>query len=323
MTSAPPRVRMKDVWRIPNESLEAAQDDAIRVAVAEMERAGLDVLTDGEIRRESYFNQFANALDGIDLNSPGEAISRAGRPTPVPRVVGPVRRNRPVLVRDVAYLRAITDRQIKVTVPGPFTMTRLVQDEYYNDPDALVAAYADVVNDELKDLKLAGADIVQLDEPYLQSHAEEAGDRGIEAINRALDGIEGPTAVHLCFGYAYVVKDKPSGYDFLPELETCVVDQISIEAAEPHLDPSILGSLTSKKVIYGVLDLNDHRVETPEEVAGRIRGALDYINPERPIVAPDCGMKYLPRDVAFAKLKSMVDGRDMVLAGIGASSANH
>lgn len=315
---------MTDVWRIPADQLELAQDDAVRLAVHDMERAGLDIVTDGEIRRESYFNQFANALDGIDLNNPGKAISRAGRPTPVPRVVGPVRRTHPVLKRDVEFLRAQTDREIKVTVPGPFTMTRLVQDEHYGDEDALVDAYADAVNEELKDLKLAGADVIQLDEPYLQSHAEQATERGVAAINRALSGIGGPTAVHLCFGYAYVVKEKPSGYAFLESLEDSTVDQVSIEAAQPRVDPTVLTSLKSKTVIYGVIDLDDYTVETPEIVADRIRDALEYVEPERLIVAPDCGMKYLPANIALAKLQAMVGGRNIVrgeFEGFGESIA--
>jgi 5-methyltetrahydropteroyltriglutamate--homocysteine methyltransferase len=252
----------------------------------------------------------------MHLGRSKEAISRAGRPTPVPRIVGPVQRSHPVLLRDVEFLRAATDRQIKVTVPGPFTMTRLVQDEYYNDEDALIAAYADAVNAELRDLKSAGADVIQLDEPYLQSHAEQAAVRGVEALDRALDGIEGPTAVHLCFGYAYVVKGKPSGYSFLAELEGSSVDQISIEAAQPGINPAALEPLKTKSVIYGVLDLDNHAVETPAIVADRIRGALEHIPADRLILAPDCGMKYLPRDVAFGKLAAMVAGRDIVLAEI-------
>ncbi len=318
MAAGPPRVRMRDVWRIDEDHLQAAQDDGVRLAVFDMERAGVDILTDGEVRRESYFNQFANALDGIDLDNPGEVLSRLGRPTLVPRVVGPVRRLAPVFVRDVEFLRAQTTRPIKVTVPGPFTMTRLVLDEYYHDEEALIGAYADAVNEELRDLKVAGADIVQLDEPYLQSNAAEAAQNGIAAINRALDGIAGPTALHLCFGYAYVVKEKPSGYSFLAELEGSTADQISIEAAQPGLDPATLAALPGKTVIFGVLDLDSHEVETAEIVAARLRGALEHIAPERLIAAPDCGMKYLPRDVAFAKLKAMAAGAEIVRREIGA-----
>ncbi len=313
----PPRVRMREVWRVAEAELQGAQDDAVRLAVDDMERAGIDIPTDGEMRRESYFNQFATALDGLDVDAPGEVLSRLGNKTLVPRVVGPIRRTRPVLVRDVEFLRARTDRPIKVTVPGPFTMTKLAKDEFYGDVGRLIDAYADAVNAELLDLKRAGADVVQLDEPYLQAHAEEARDHGVRAIDRALDGIDGPTALHLCFGYAYVVKNKPDGYSFLSELEASSVDQVSIEAAEPDIDLAVLARLPSKTIIVGALDLSRVDVETAETVASRIRAALEHVPPERIIVAPDCGMKYLPRDVAFAKLCALVEGAHLVRAEIG------
>jgi 5-methyltetrahydropteroyltriglutamate--homocysteine methyltransferase len=312
VNSSPPRVRMKEVWRHSGDDLIRAQDDAVQLTVRDMERAGIDILTDGEVRRESYFNEFANALGGLDLGNPGEVLSRLGNKTLVPRVVGPITRSGSIFARDVAYLRTQTDRLIKVTVPGPFTMTRLVMDDYYHDEEALIGAYADAVNRELKDLKRAGADVVQLDEPYLQSNAEEAKINGISAINRALDGIEGTKAIHLCFGYAYVVKEKPSGYSFLAELEGSVADQISIEAAEPGLDPTIFDSLPSKTIILGALNLADHSIETPETIAMRIRAALEHVGPDRLVIAPDCGMKYLPRDVAFCKIKSLAEGAALV-----------
>jgi 5-methyltetrahydropteroyltriglutamate--homocysteine methyltransferase len=318
-TKAPPRVRMKDVWRVPEAELENAQDDAVRLVLRDMERAGVDIVTDGEVRRESYFNQFANALGGLDIDRPGEVLSRLGRPTLVPRVAGPIRRTEPVFARDVAFLRAETDRQIKVTVPGPFTMTRLALDDYYHDEAALIADYADAVNAEIRDLKKAGADIIQLDEPYLQSNAEEAQVHGIAAINRALEGIDGETAIHLCFGYAYVVKNKPSGYSFLKELEASSARQISIETAEPKLDLAVLRDLPTKTVILGVIDLATEEVETAETVAARIRPALEYIEAERLVIAPDCGMKYLPRDSAFGKICAMVEGTRIVRREIGAA----
>lgn len=312
LSKGPPRVRMTDVWKVGTEALVQAQDDAVSLTVRELERAGLDILTDGEIRRESYFNQFANALDGLDLDKPGEVLSRLGNPTLVPRVIAPIVRSSPVFLRDAEFLRGQTDRRIKVTVPGPFTMTRLVKDDYYKDEKALLSAYADAVNAELKDLKSAGVDIVQLDEPYLQSNAEEAKENGVWAINQALDGIEGVSAVHLCFGYAYVVKEKPNGYSFLEELDDCRATQISIEAAEPNLDPAVLAALPSKTIVFGVLNMDASVTETSEEVAGRIHGALNHISPERLVIAPDCGMKYLSRDHAHLKVEAMIDGTDLV-----------
>ncbi len=312
LSKGPPRVRMSQVWRMPEERLEEAQDDATLVALHDQERAGIDIVSDGEIRRESYFNRFANALDGIDLDNPATVPSRTGKPTQVPRVVGPIRRARAVQVRDVEFLRAHTTRPIKITIPGAFTMAKLALDEYYGDVEALIMAYADALNEEVHALKAAGADVIQIDEPYMQANAEEAGRYGIAAIDRALDGIDGTTVVHLCFGYAYVVKDKPSGYSFLPELEACCATAISIEAAQPNLDPSILASLPSKRVMFGVLDLGTQEVETPELVATRLRGALAHIATERLIVAPDCGMKYLPRAVAYGKLQAMVEGANIV-----------
>ena len=303
-----PRVRLREVWRPPGPLLESAQDDATRLAVADMERAGVDIVTDGEVRRESYFNRFATALEGIDLDNHGTMLDRTGREIPVPRVVGPIRRLRLVQVRDTEFLHRITDRPIKMTVPGPFTMSQLAQNDHYPDEASLAEAYADVLNEELRDIKAAGADIVQLDEPYLQARPEAARRFGVAAIDRALRGITGPTVVHICFGYAYVVKDKPSGYSFLPELDGCIADQISIEAAQPRLDPAVLDSLPSKTIMLGALDLGDAGVETSETIIGRVRAALAHIAPDRLVIAPDCGMKYLPRDIAFGKLQAMVEG---------------
>jgi 5-methyltetrahydropteroyltriglutamate--homocysteine methyltransferase len=304
----PPRVRARELWRIPAEHLEEAQDDATRVAVADMERAGVDVITDGEMRRESYSNRFATALEGIDLDEPGTALDRTGHPNPVPRVVGPVRRTRPVEVRDVEFLRALSDRRIKITVPGPFTMTQQAQNDHYASDRDLALAYAEAVNEELRDLKAAGADVVQIDEPYLQARPEAAREYALEAIGRALDGIEGETVLHTCFGYAAIVHERPNGYPFLRELAGCAATHVSIEAAQPDLDPQMLRELGDKTVVLGVLDLGAEDVETPEVVAGRIRRALDVVPAERLVVAPDCGMKYLPRGRAYEKLAAMVEG---------------
>jgi 5-methyltetrahydropteroyltriglutamate--homocysteine methyltransferase len=308
----PPRVRARELWRVPEELLEQAQDDATRLAVADMERAGVDVITDGEMRRESYSNRFATALDGLDLDNPGVALDRTGHENVVPRVVGPVRRREPVEVRDVEFLRTLTDRTIKITVPGPFTMTQQAQNDHYADDRSLALAYAEAVNEELRDLKAAGADVVQIDEPYLQARLEAAREYALEAIDRALAGIEGETVLHTCFGYAYVVKDKPSGYPFLAELNECAAVTISLEAAQPAVDPAVLGELPSKRVMWGVLDLASEDVETPDLVADRLRRALEFVPPERLIAAPDCGMKYLPRERAYAKLQAMAEGARLV-----------
>jgi 5-methyltetrahydropteroyltriglutamate--homocysteine methyltransferase len=308
----PPRVRAREIWRVPDPFLEEAQDDATRLAIADMEGAGVDIISDGEIRRESYSNRFATALDGFDIDHPGTAIDRTGHPNPVPRVVGPVRRTRPVEVRDLQFLREHTRRPIKITVPGPFTVTQQAQNDYYPDERSLALAVAAAINEEIKDLFAAGADVVQIDEPYLQARPERAREYGVEVINRALEGITGTTALHMCFGYAAIVHDRPGQYAFLPELNACAARQISIEAAQPGLDLSILRALPEKTIILGVLNLGDERVETPEVVADRIRDALRQVEPERLVVAPDCGMKYLPRDIAFAKLQSMVEGAKIV-----------
>jgi 5-methyltetrahydropteroyltriglutamate--homocysteine methyltransferase len=300
------------MWRIPDEHLEQAQDDATLVAIRDMERAGLDIITDGEIRRESYSNRFATALDGIDLDHPGQVMAGRGTPTPVPRVVGPIRRTRPVQVRDVEFLRANTDRRIKATVPGPFTLAQQAQNEYYPDRESLAMDYAVCVNQEVKALFAAGADIVQLDEPWVRTNPDEARKYAVPAINKALEGVHGPTALHLCFGYAAVVAGKPSGYAFLSELEDSVVQQISIEAAQPKLDLAILKAFSTKTIILGVIDLGDMTIETPEGIADRIREALNVIPPERLMVAPDCGMKYLPRDIAYRKLRAMTLGAAIV-----------
>jgi 5-methyltetrahydropteroyltriglutamate--homocysteine methyltransferase len=309
----PARVRNRDLWLVPEPLLEAAQDDATVLAMRDMERAGIDVLTDGEARRESYSNRFATALEGMDLDDPGVVPSRTGRPTTVPRVTGPIRRREAVLVRDVRFARASTDRPLKITVPGPFTMTHQCQDDWYGDERALAMDLAAAVNAELRDLKAAGADVLQIDEPHLQARPQAARSYALEAIERALDGVPGPTALHTCFGYAHLVHDRPAGYPFLDELADCAADQVSIESAQQRLDPAIVRRLGRKTVILGVIDLADESpVETAEEMAARIRAALAHIEPERLILGPDCGMKYLPRPVAYGKLRAMVAGRDLV-----------
>jgi 5-methyltetrahydropteroyltriglutamate--homocysteine methyltransferase len=316
----PPRVRARELWRVAPEWLEQAQDDATLLAIRDQERAGLDIITDGEMRRESYSNRFATALEGVDIDNPGTALDRSGHPNPVPRIVGRIRRKHPVEVRDVEFLRANTDRAIKMTVPGPFTMSQQAQNEFYDSEAELALDYAAAVNQEIKDLFAAGADIVQIDEPYMQARPEKARQYGLDALNRALDGVTGQTAVHICFGYAAIIHERPSGYSFLPELSGCSVHQVSIETAQSSLDCSILEHLPGKKIILGVLDLSTHEVETPEQVAARIRRALPHADAEQIIVAPDCGLKYLPRDVAFGKMRAMVEGAKRVradLAGAG------
>jgi 5-methyltetrahydropteroyltriglutamate--homocysteine methyltransferase len=308
----PPRVRAKELWRVAPEWLEQAQDDATLLAIRDQERAGLDIITDGEMRRESYSNRFATALDGVDLDNPGTALDRSGNPNPVPRVVGPIRRRHSVQVRDVEFLRANTDRMIKITVPGPFTMSQQAQDDYYKDEVALAMDYAAAVNVEIEDLFVAGADIVQVDEPYMQARAEKAKKFGTRVLDRALQGVNGTTAVHICFGYAAVIHNRPPAYSFLPEFENSLVQQISIETAQAKLDCSVLEKLPSKTILLGVLDLSDMAVETPETVAARIRRALPHVPAERIVVAPDCGLKYLPREVAYGKMKAMADGAAIV-----------
>ena len=308
----PPRVRAKELWRIPEPYLAEAQDDATALAIRAQEEAGLDIVTDGEIRRESYSNRFATALSGVDLDRPAVVRGRSSGQVVVPRIVGPIRRLHPVEVRDVEFLRRHTGRMIKITLPGPFTMSRQAKDEFYHDEEALVMDYAAAVNAELRDLKAAGADVIQLDEPWLEARAEEARRLAVPAIDRALDGIPGPTALHLCFGYAYVARDKPNRYSFLGELTASRIEQISIEAAQPGLDLADLDRLTGKTVIFGVIGMADPQPETPETVAARIRAALAHVPPDRLIPAPDCGMKYIPRDTAFAKLQALAEGAAIV-----------
>jgi 5-methyltetrahydropteroyltriglutamate--homocysteine methyltransferase len=308
----PPRVRAKDLWRVTPELLDQAQNDATILAIRDQERAGLDIITDGEMRRESYSNRFATALEGVDIDNPGTALDRSGHPNPVPRVVGPVRRKHPVEVRDVQFLRANTDRMIKMTVPGPFTMSQQAQNDFYKSEEEMALDYAAAVNAEIKDLFAAGADIVQIDEPYMQARPEKARKYAIKALNRALDGVKGTTAVHICFGYAAIIHERPSGYSFLSEFEGSPVQQVSIETAQSSLDTSILKQLPNKTIILGVVDLSNMEVETPETVAARIRRALPYVPADRVIVAPDCGLKYLPREAAYGKMVSMVRGAEIV-----------
>ena len=308
----PPRVRAKELWRVAPEYLEEAQNDATLLAIREQERAGLDIITDGEQRRESYSNRFATALEGVDIDNPGTALDRSGHPNPVPRIIGNIRRKQPVEVRDVEFLRANTERTIKITVPGPFTMSQQAQNEFYKDEEEMVLDYAAAVNAEIRDLFAAGADIVQLDEPYMQARPEKARKYGLLGLDAALDGIEGTTAIHICFGYAAIIHVRPHGYSFLPELAGSPVQQISIETAQSKLDCAVLGELPGKTIILGTLDLSDMTIETPEIVAARIHRALPYVPAERIVVAPDCGLKYLPREVAHGKMCAMVEGAKIV-----------
>jgi 5-methyltetrahydropteroyltriglutamate--homocysteine methyltransferase len=311
----PPRVRARELWRVPEQYLAEAQDDATIMAIKAQEEAGLDIITDGEIRRESYSNRFATALDGIDLDNPGTALDRSGHPNPVPRVVGKIRRRHAVGVRDLRFLQRHTHRRVKVTVPGPFTMAQQAQIDHYGGSRELAAMdYAAALNEEIRDLFNAGADLVQIDEPYMQARPEEARAFGLEALNRALENVSGTTAVHICFGYAAIIHVRPSGYSFLPELAGCSCAQVSIETAQSSLDCAVLEQLPGKKIILGVIDLSDPAVETPELVAQRIRRALPFVEPRNLLIAPDCGMKYLPRETAFGKLQAMVAGTQMVRA---------
>jgi 5-methyltetrahydropteroyltriglutamate--homocysteine methyltransferase len=311
----PPRVRARELWRIADPYLGEAQDDATLMAIKAQEDAGLDIITDGEIRRESYSNRFATALDGIDLDNPGSALDRSGHPNPVPRVVGKIKRRHAVAVRDLNFLRSHTQRRVKATVPGPFTMAQQAQIDYYDGSrEAAAMDYAAAVNEEIHDLFAAGADVVQIDEPYMQARPDEARAYGLKAVNRALENAPGTTALHICFGYAAIIHSRPSGYSFLPELSDCSCAQISIETAQSNLDCAVLKGLPGKKILLGVIDLADQNIETPEVVANRIRRALPYVNASDLLVAPDCGMKYLPRAVAFGKLQAMVAGAQMVRA---------
>ncbi len=309
----PPRVRARELWRVPEQWLAQAQDDATVLAIKAQEDAGLDIVTDGEIRRESYSNRFATALEGVDLDNPGTALDRSGHPNPVPRVVGRIRRKHAVQVDDLLFLKRHTQRKVKVTVPGPFTMAQQAQIDFYGGSREKAALdYAAAVNEEILDLFAHGADIVQLDEPYMQARPDEARAFGLAALNRALEDVTGTVAVHICFGYAAIIHQRPSGYSFLPELAQCTCTQVSIETAQSNLDCSVLAKLGNKKILLGVLDLSDMNAETPQQVAARIRRALPHVDPRNVIVAPDCGMKYLPRDVADAKLRAMVEGARIV-----------
>ncbi len=310
----PPRVRAKELWRVDPARLEEAQRDATLLALAAQHEANIDIVTDGEMRRESYSNHFATALDGVDLDKPGESMDRTGKLVPVPRIVGPIRRRYAVEAPFVAFLRAHTGKRIKVTLPGPFTLTQQAQNDYYAEDGELAMAYAAAVNEEVLELFAAGVDVVQLDEPYIQARPERAREYAVAAIDRALQGATGTTALHVCFGYGKHVADKPKGYAIIDELNACAADEVSLECAQPRLDLSLLERLPDKRIHVGVIDLRDTNVETPHEVAARLRAALAHLPAERMVVAPDCGMKYLARDVAYGKMCNMVRGRDMVRA---------
>jgi 5-methyltetrahydropteroyltriglutamate--homocysteine methyltransferase len=310
----PPRVRAKELWRISEAFLAQAQDDATLLAIQAQEAAGLDIITDGEIRRESYSNRFATALEGIDIDNPGSALDRSGHPNPVPRIVGKIRRKHAVEVQDLLFLRKNTKRQVKITVPGPFTMLQQAQNDFYKSEEEAALDYAAAVNAEIKDLFAAGADIVQIDEPYMQARPDKARQYGLKALNRALEGVQGETAVHICFGYAAIIHARPEGYSFLPEFAGCSCKQVSIETAQSKLDCAVLEKLPAKRIMVGVIDLSDMAIETPQTVVERAQRALKHMKPENMILAPDCGMKYLPREVADGKLKALVEGAKLLRA---------
>jgi 5-methyltetrahydropteroyltriglutamate--homocysteine methyltransferase len=308
----PPRTRARELWRIDEPLLNAAQNDATRLAILDQERAGLDIVSDGEIRRESYSNHFATALDGVDLDNPGQALDRSGEPVFVPRIVGPISRKHAVGIEDLKFLRANTDRMVKFTVPGPFTMSQQAQNDYYSSNRDAALAYADAVNEEIRDLFAAGADVVQLDEPYMQARPDQAREYGVEALNRALDGVDGTTCVHICFGYAALIHDRPEGYSFLPELAKTSCNHVSIETGQSGLDCKVLETLEDKRILLGVLDLSTEEIESVDTLKDRVRRALEYVPAESILLAPDCGMKYLSRDAAFGKLKNMAEaGRQL------------
>jgi len=313
----PPRVRAQELWRVPPPLLAQAQDDATLLAIRAQEEAGLDIITDGEIRRESYSNRFATALEGVDIDHPGTALDRSGHPNPVPRIVGRVRRKHPVEVEDLRFLKKHTSKQVKITVPGPFTMSQQAQNDYYPSQEEAAMDYAAAVNEEIRDLFAAGADVVQVDEPYMQARPEKARQYGLKALNRALDGVSGTTAVHICFGYAAIIHERPGGYSFLPELAGCSCAQVSIETAQSNLDCAVLAQLPGKKIMVGCIDLSDPAVESPQTVMARVKRALAYVPKENVILAPDCGMKYLPRESAFGKMKAMVEAAKMLRAEYG------
>ena len=308
----PPRTRAKELWRVAPEYLEEAQNDATLIAIRAQEDAGIDIITDGEIRRESYSNRFATALSGVDIDNPGTALDRSGHPNPVPRVTGPIKRMRPVEVDDLKFLKAHTTRKVKITLPGPFTMSEQAQNDFYKSPEEASLAYAQAVNEEIRDLFAAGADVVQIDEPYMQARPERARQYGLAALNKALEGITGETAVHICFGYAAVIHARPSGYSFLPELKGCSCSQVSLETAQSNLDCSVFPQLGDKKIMVGCIDLSDMTIETPDIIVARVKRALPHMKKENVILAPDCGMKYLPRDVADGKLRAMVEAAEIL-----------
>lgn len=310
----PPRVRVRELWRVEEPFLREAQDDATLLAIQAQEAAGLDIVTDGETRRESYSNRFATALEGVDIDNPGSALDRSGHPNPVPRIVGRIRRKHAVQLEDLRFLKSNTVKTVKITVPGPFTMSQQAQNDFYKTDEEAAMDYAAAVNEEIRDLFAAGADIVQVDEPYMQARPEKARQFGLKALNRALENVSGVTAVHICFGYAAIIHQRPSGYSFLPEFAGCSCQQISIETAQSSLDCAVLEKLQGKKIMVGCIDLSDMTVETPQQVVERIRRALKYMKPENVVVAPDCGMKYLPREVAFGKMRAMVEGAKLLRA---------
>ena len=309
-------------WRLPPETLAQGQRDAVLVALMLQEAAGIDIVTDGEQSRQHFVHGFLTRIDGIDFTKRVTIGIRADRyKAEVPTVTGPLRRREPVHLDEVRWARAHTDRRLKFTLPGPMTIVDTLADEYFRDRRGLAMEFARVLNEEIRDLEMAGLDVVQLDEPAFNVYMADVAAWGIEALHRAVDGLSCTTAVHICYGYgikANIDWKRTLGNEWrqyeqtFPLLARSRIHQISLECRNSRVPLELLGLLRGKDVLVGCIDVAAHDVEKPDDVAETIRAAMKYVSPDRLFPCTNCGMVPLPREVARRKLLALGAGARLV-----------
>lgn len=303
-----------------------AQDDATIVAIREQERAGLDIVSDGEQRREHYIRHVIRGFEGFDFANLAEKQTRGGRYTvEVPRITGPVRRTAPLLAHDAEVLQTYATRRTKITLPGPLTIMDTSYDDYYGDRKALAFDLAAALNAEARDLATAGVDLIQIDEPTFNIYLDDVAEFGIAALDRIAAGVTAEMGVHICYGYGSpnVLNWKRSNTDWgqyrhtLPLLAQSKIENLALEFAAPNLDPSILELVGDKKVSMGVIDVSYDVLETADDVANRLRRALEFISPDRLLASTDCGMVPIERARAYEKLRVLVEGTQIIRRELG------
>ena len=308
-------------WLLEGDALADGKRDAVRLALRDQERAGIDIVTDGEQTRRHFVTTFLEGLDGVDFAHKKSVRIRNRYDADVPVVVGPVARRHPVFVDDARFLRAATGRKVKVTLPGPMTMVDTLYDAHYKSREKLAWAFAEILNDEARAIEGAGVDVIQFDEPAFNVYFDEVRDWGVKTLDRAAQGLACVTAVHICYGYgikANIDWKKTLGSEWrqyeetFPLLARSAIRQVSLECANSRVPIELIGLLEGKDVLVGAIDVATDRVETPEDVAKTIRAALKYVPADRLQPCTNCGMVPLAREVARGKLRALGAGASLV-----------